>query len=86
MTTNPSQPDGLAQSFADHLRAFHAGLPPEEQQLLETIVALADAATQQGVDTQAFGAGQLPVQDFQLLRTTTYSIINAWPKKYTGTG
>jgi len=32
----------VGASFAAHLRQFHAGLPAEEQTLLEEILALAD--------------------------------------------
>lgn len=39
-----SQPDlsPIGASFAEHLSAFHRSLPPEEQKLLEEILALAD--------------------------------------------
>lgn len=37
-------PTGAA--FAEHLRAFHAGLPAEEKPLMEQLLALAEAATQ----------------------------------------
>jgi hypothetical protein len=32
----------VGASFAEHLGAFHRSLPPEEQKLLEEILALAD--------------------------------------------
>jgi hypothetical protein len=37
-------PTGAA--FAEHLRAFHGGLPAEEKPLMEQLLALAEAATQ----------------------------------------
>ena len=37
-------PTGAA--FAEHLRAFHAGLPVDEKPLMEQLLALAEAATQ----------------------------------------
>jgi hypothetical protein len=44
MMTQPSQPElsPIGASFAEHLSAFHRSLPPEEQKLLEEILALAD--------------------------------------------
>jgi hypothetical protein len=77
MTAQPS--DDLARigaSFAAHVRAFHAGLPAEEQVLLEQIFALADAGSR-GEDTGGFGAvnalaaytgGQGPASFVGLLR------------------
>jgi hypothetical protein len=52
--TQPAPSGPLAQSFAEHLRAFHAGLPLEEQQLLEKLLSLAEAAAQEGADTEGF--------------------------------
>lgn len=46
-----SQPDAAAASFAAHVRAFHAGLPAEEQALLEQVFVLAEMAASQGSDT-----------------------------------
>lgn len=42
--TQPSQPElsPIGASFAERLGAFHRSLPPEEQKLLEEILALAD--------------------------------------------
>ena len=42
----------LEASFAEHLRAFHRSLPPDEQSLLEQVVALAEAAS--GSDVTGF--------------------------------
>ena len=36
-------PQAVAAAFAEHLRAFHGSLPPDEQPLLEQVVALAEA-------------------------------------------
>jgi hypothetical protein len=35
----------LEASFAAHVRAFHQSLPPEEQSMLEQVLALAEAAS-----------------------------------------
>src|SRR5579859_2897320 len=44
----------VAKSFAAHVRAFHAGLPVEEQQLLEQLFALAGAAVSAGGDVEGY--------------------------------
>lgn len=43
----PREPEAVAASFGEHLRAFHLGLPPDERALLEQVVALAEAAAQE---------------------------------------
>ena len=50
-----SQPElsPAAASFAEHVRAFHAGLPAEEQKLLEQVFALAEMVAQ-SADTEGY--------------------------------
>ena len=47
----------VGASFAAHLSAFHRSLPPEEQKLLEEILALADRGMG-GDDTSGYDAYQ----------------------------
>lgn len=46
------QSQSVTQSFADRIRVFHAGLPAEEQALLEEMVALAELAAARDADTK----------------------------------
>jgi hypothetical protein len=50
-------PDPASASFVQHLRAFHQGLSPEEQQLLEQVLLLAFAAAA-GPDQEIEGYSQ----------------------------
>jgi hypothetical protein len=52
-TTQP-EPGSAQASFAAHVQAFHAGLPAEEQALLEQVFALAQSATPEQGDVQGF--------------------------------
>lgn len=45
---------GAAQSFSEHVRAFHRGLPPEEQALLEQVFTLAQTAQSEQGDVQGY--------------------------------
>jgi hypothetical protein len=49
-----ARPEPVAQSFADHVRAFHASLPGEEQALLEQVFALAGQAAERRDDAQGY--------------------------------
>jgi hypothetical protein len=52
MTAEPTRtPEEIRASFAEKIRAFHAGLPPEEQALLESVFALAAEAAGQSDTT-----------------------------------
>ncbi|MHB8574718.1 MAG: hypothetical protein ACYDCQ_05240 [Dehalococcoidia bacterium] len=46
----------IARSFAEHVRSFHAGLPQDEQKLLEKVFAMAEAAAASGDDVQGYAA------------------------------
>jgi len=67
------------RSFAEHLAAFHAGLPAEQQALLEQLVALAERATDSSAETEGFMLGGLAgpppgsaaAQDLRLLLRTS---------------
>lgn len=48
-----------AASFAAHMCAFHAGLPAEEQVLLERIFALAEAAADSKAQAETQGEGMV---------------------------
>jgi hypothetical protein len=50
------EPGSAEASFAAHIEAFHAGLPEDEQQLLEELFALAQAALPQQPDVQGFAS------------------------------
>ena len=47
--------DTVAAAFVAHLQAFHAGLPAEEQALLEQVFQLAQQAAGPGEDTRGHG-------------------------------
>ncbi len=68
MSDQQSQPDGaaIARSFAEHVRAFHRSLPPEEQVLLEEVFALAEYA--RGQDTEGH---LLPAHDARKIDSFT---------------
>lgn len=51
----PSAADTVAAAFVAHLQAFHAGLPAEEQALLEQVFQLAQQAAGPGEDTSGHG-------------------------------
>jgi hypothetical protein len=53
MTQHP-KPEPVAQFFADHVRAFHTGLPAAEQALLEQVFALAEQASSRPDDTEGY--------------------------------
>jgi len=54
MTEATTADEKTRASFAEHVRAFHAGLPREEQQLLEQMFALAQASD---ADTSGYWNG-----------------------------
>lgn len=43
-------------AFAEHIRAFHRSLPPEEQELLEAVFTLAGSAGSNAAEVQGFTA------------------------------
>ncbi len=58
MTAEPTRtPEEIRASFVEKVRSFHAGLPAEEQALLELVFALASEAAG-GNDAAGFIAGQ----------------------------
>jgi hypothetical protein len=62
--------DPAAAAFAEHVRAFHRSLPPDEQALLEEVfrlAALAEAA--EGGDVQGHQLGQRGTDFFHGLIT-----------------
>ena len=89
----PRDPQALAASFGEHLRTFHDSLPPDEQALLEQVVALAEAAAQER-DTAGYQASKiqglsLPTLHLWLSSPRDWkwdaaSLVNAWPSKITG--
>ncbi len=59
MTAEPTRtPEEIRASFAEKIRSFHAGLPAEEQALLEYVFALAAEAAAQS-DTAGHIASQI---------------------------
>ena len=71
--TEQTQPElsPVAASFAEHVRALHAGLPAEEQKLLEQVFALAEVVAQ-SADTEGY-AGNFKIDlDARAVATQTW--------------
>ena len=90
----PQDPQAVAASFGEHLRTFHDSLPPDEQALLEQVVALAEAAAQER-DTAGYQGSEehagLTLRSLHLWLSSprnwkwdAASLVNAWPSKITG--
>lgn len=55
---NPPETSALIASFSEHIQAFHRTLPTDEQEMLERVFAMAEAAVTQG-DTQGYDFNNL---------------------------
>src|SRR5579885_2361302 len=74
----------VVAAFAQHVRAFHASLPIEEQRLLEELFALA-AKTYAGKAEQVSGYGVHPGLS-GLSGASLFSLASAWSDKVTTSG
>lgn len=76
------QPGTVVAAFAEHVRAFHASLPVEEQQLLEQIFSL--AAKSYSGDAAEVGGYSLKSSLLGSGGINPFSFTNAWPNNLRG--